>query len=118
MSYHATALLAELDAASSKQLTETLSRMGHHPVRNPESIGSVDIVFCGTNPIALARMLEAVREQHREVPVVAVGHDADTSLWLDVLEQGADDYLCTPCEPIQINWLFESNLRGKTALNA
>ncbi len=112
MSYHATALLAELDSASSRQLTETLSRMGHYPVRTPESIASVDIVFCGTNPTALARMLEAVREQHRNVPVVAVGHDEDTSIWLDMLEQGAADYLCTPCEPIQINWLFESNLRA------
>lgn len=118
MSYHATALLAELDPASSKQLTETLSRMGHHPVRTPEALDSADIVFCGTNPITLARMLEAVREQHRTVPVVAVGHDADTSLWLDVLEQGADDYLCTPCEPIQIDWLFESNLPTKAALRA
>ncbi|MCC6588997.1 MAG: hypothetical protein IT168_20030 [Bryobacterales bacterium] len=118
MSYQATALLAELDPASSRQLTETLSRMGHNPVRTPESIASVDIVFCGTNPISLARMLEAVRRQHRDVPVVAVGHDADTSLWLDMLEQGAADYLCTPCEPIQIDWLFESNLRNKPAPQA
>lgn len=97
-----------IDSPFSNQLLNLLRNAGFHAEASPKGSRDADLVFCGAD--ALPKILSTVRSEKRGIPVIAVGSSDSISTWLDALEAGASDYLCTPFEPLQVTWALESNL--------
>jgi DNA-binding NtrC family response regulator len=75
----------------------------------------VAIVFCPADRQGYRKLIEFLKQQRPELPVVVVSRSPDTSQWLDAMEVGAADYCSAPFEPAQIRWIVETALkyRGK-----
>jgi len=69
------------------------------------------IVFCPAEPEHCAPLLEVMKAEKPELPVVAVSRLPEVSLWLGALELGAADYCAPPFEPVQIKWILQSALK-------
>jgi DNA-binding response OmpR family regulator len=67
-----------------------------------------DMIFCAAEPDYFRPLLEAVKQQEMNVPVIVVSRAADTVSWLGALEAGAQDYCAPPFEPSQIRWLLKA----------
>jgi DNA-binding response OmpR family regulator len=110
---HAHVLLCAIEDNVANQLQNMLASLGDEVSRNPISLKSADLVFCGPDPDSLQRLLRAVKRSRRQVPVVVVSSDADVNSWLDALEAGADDYLPAPVERTALNWIREAQLTAR-----
>lgn len=108
----ATVALVNLEPTAARQLNAVLTRLGHRVVAPLRECRSVDLVFCGADSDVLRDTLERVHQENPKVPVVAVDPDGNEARWIEILEQGADDYLPYPCEPIQLAWLLQNNLHS------
>jgi FixJ family two-component response regulator len=112
MSQPANIVVCELEDGLATQLQSMLSALNGFRC-DYQSIGHADVVFCGADPQALSRVLRAVEETQRTVPVVVVSQRADVSAWLDALEAGAADYLSAPFEAHQLDWVLQSQLSAR-----
>jgi DNA-binding response OmpR family regulator len=108
-------LLCEMEEHLAAQLQNLLVELGDEVTRNPHCLKSADLVFCGSNPRALPRLLRVLKRNGRAVPVIVVSHDADVPAWLDALEAGAADYLVTPFERAQVRWIRQTQLPSRPA---
>ena len=59
-----------------------------------------------------------VRALYPRMFLIAATRLPDHETWLDALEAGADDYLCTPLEPRQLRWLFRLDNQYPQSANA
>ncbi len=71
-----------------------------------------DVVFCSAEQERCAPLLEAMRQEKADLPVVAASRVPEVSLWLNALELGAVDYCAPPFESTQIRWILESALKS------
>jgi DNA-binding response OmpR family regulator len=111
----ANVLLCSIEDKIATQLRNMLSAMGDQVTTNPRSLRSADLVFCGPEPASLERVLRAVKQSRRDVPVVVVSPEADVNAWLNALEAGASDYLPAPFQPAELQWVRESQLASRKA---
>lgn len=92
-------LLEESHQVSRKRFISDLRRL---PVPSA-------VFISGDNP-EYRRTISLVRENHPNLPVIAVTRQSDTWHWLDALDAGAADYCGAPFERIQLRWILESIL--------
>jgi hypothetical protein len=75
------------------------------------------MVFCPADQRCYRLLLDFIRRERPDLPVVVVSRRAEVSDWLDAIEAGAADYCSPPFEPAQVRWIVENTLkyRHKTA---
>src|SRR5688500_12015304 len=95
----ANVLLCSIEDNVASRLQDMLGAFGDQVSRNPHALRNADLVFCGTEPESLQRLLQAVKRTGRDVPVIVVSPDPGVDAWLDALEAGAADYLPAPFDP-------------------
>jgi len=87
---------------------------GHECLRTVERLGAA-LIFCAADPSRYLDLLDAVRREKPDLPVVVVSRAPEVSEWLDAIEAGASDYCAAPFEPAHIQWILDSNLRHHSA---
>jgi len=75
-----------------------------------------DAVFCTADPDCWHPLLEAMRLQQINLPVIVVSRAADTTQWLGALEAGAQDYCAPPFEAVQIRWILEAAAKPRRSV--
>jgi DNA-binding response OmpR family regulator len=80
---------------------------GSHPLKLLKALHA-DVVFCAAEPDCWGPLLEAMRQQQMNLPVIVVSRAAETAQWLGALEAGARDYCAPPFEAVQIRWLLKA----------
>jgi DNA-binding NtrC family response regulator len=73
------------------------------------------LVFCAAEQEWYKPLLEAIRKERLDVPIIVVSHQTETSEWLDTLQAGAWDYCGPPFQAVQIRWIVESALKSVRA---
>lgn len=103
-------LLAGLEPAVAEELMTYLAERGMEVTQTAEieSNSKADLVFCGIHHPGLVQLLEAMDQ-----PVVVVSRVPEVDDWLDAMDAGAADYCAAPFERDQLDWILESNLKGK-----
>jgi DNA-binding response OmpR family regulator len=104
------ALLLGLEPAVAEELSKYLAERGmvvSHEARLEDS-QEMDLVFCSARGARLGELARGMK-----CPVVAVSRLPETQEWLDAMDAGAADYCAAPFEREQMDWILESNLRGK-----
>ncbi|MEK7409537.1 MAG: response regulator, partial [Acidobacteriota bacterium] len=74
-----------------------------------------DVVFCAAEPARYLDLLEAVKREKPDLPVIVVSRIPEVSQWLDALEAGASDYCAAPFESSHLRWMLEANLKHHAA---
>jgi len=115
-------VLIGLDGSRADELRQVLREQGYAVHSRPlprfsQALSLVeevkaDLVFCSAEPEQCAPLLQAMKQERTDVPVVAVSRLPEVSLWLNALELGAADYCAPPFESIQIQWILESALKS------
>ncbi len=85
----------------------------HRSAAGPHSLNLLkalraDVVFCTAEPDCWRPLLEAMRQQQMNLPVIVVSRAAETAQWLGALEAGAQDYCAPPFEAVQIRWILKA----------
>jgi DNA-binding NtrC family response regulator len=85
----------------------------HRSVPGPHSLNLLnalhaDLVFCAAEPDCWHPLLEAIRQQQMNLPVIVVSRAAEIAHWLGALEAGAQDYCAPPFEAVQVRWILEA----------
>jgi DNA-binding response OmpR family regulator len=70
-----------------------------------------DALFLSADHPDFRATLSQLRENHPELPVIAVTRVPETAHWLDALDAGATDYCGAPFERVQIRWILNSVIR-------
>jgi DNA-binding NtrC family response regulator len=121
-------LLAGLDKTLATELSRALREFHHAVFCEPflsarECIRAIDraggdLVFCTAEASAYESLLNALREQGREVPVVVVSRLPEIEKWLDAMDAGAADYCAAPFEARLISSIVENTLKYPRRLAA
>lgn len=90
----------------------------HPTVPGPHSLGLLktlraDVVFCAAEPACCRPLLDAIRQEQMNLPVVVVSRAAEPANWLDAMEAGAQDYCAPPFEPTHVRWILETAVRSR-----
>lgn len=89
---------------SARECTRTIDRVG------------ADLVFCTAETSAYESLLEGLRDDGREVPVVVVSRLPEVGKWLDAMDAGASDYCASPFETRLIRNIVDHTLKFPRAL--
>jgi DNA-binding NtrC family response regulator len=69
------------------------------------------LVFCSADREAYTRLLNLIKQERLELPVVVVSRQPQTEEWLNAIEAGAADYCSPPFEAFQISWIIDNTLK-------
>jgi DNA-binding NtrC family response regulator len=69
------------------------------------------LVFCSADRKTYTLLLNLIKQEGLEVPVVVVSRHPQTDEWLDAIEAGAADYCSPPFESFQISWIIDNTLK-------
>ena len=114
-------LLVGLDKSLAMELSQALRQFRHAVAAEPylsahDCIHTIDrmaaeLVFCTAEPSAYESLLDALRGQGRDVPVVVVSRYPEIEKWLDAMDAGAADYCAAPFEERLISRIVDNTLR-------
>jgi CheY-like chemotaxis protein len=109
------ALLVGLEPAVARELSHCLAGRGIAVTvaGSPGEMDGYDVVFCSAREKWFPDVLRGAG-----CPVVVVSRLPETDEWLDAMDAGAADYCAAPIERDQLDWILESNLRGKASATA
>src|ERR1700730_2660911 len=62
------------------------------------------LVSCAGEQEWYKLLLDVIRKEKLDVPIIVVSHRAKTSEWLDTRLLGAWDYCDPPCQAVRIGW--------------
>ncbi len=102
-------------------MREPRVRVYAHPtVPGPHSLGLLktvraDVVFCAAEPELCRPLLDAIKQEQLNLPVVVVSRTVERANWLDAMEAGAQDYCAPPFEPVHMRWILETAARSRRA---
>lgn len=71
----------------------------------------IGLVFCPAENRRYRLLLDFIRRERPELPVVVVSRLPEVSDWLDAIEAGAADYCSPPFESAQVHWIIENTLK-------
>jgi DNA-binding NtrC family response regulator len=71
----------------------------------------IGLVFCPAETERYQLLLDFIRRERPELPVVVVSRRPEVSDWLDAIEAGAADYCSPPFESAQVRWIIENSLK-------
>ena len=77
-----------------------------HGAGSPVACGG-GLVFC-----PLGTVFAAAKAAFPDLPVVIVSRLPETGEWIEALELGAADYIATPFETVQMQWLWKAQNRS------
>jgi len=106
-------LLTGLEASAQADLCRVLAGEGHRVTIQDNDWPAADAMFCNGDGADYRSLLQQVRADRPELPVVVVTRLPETDKWLNALEAGAADYCSAPFEPIQVRWILSSVLRRR-----
>jgi DNA-binding NtrC family response regulator len=69
------------------------------------------LVFCSADRQTYTLLLNLIKQEGLELPVVVVSRHPQTDEWLDAIEAGAADYCSPPFEAFQISWIIDNTLK-------
>jgi DNA-binding NtrC family response regulator len=69
------------------------------------------LVFCSADRQTYTLLLNLIKQEGLELPVVVVSRHPQTDEWLDAIEAGAADYCSPPFESFQISWIIDNTLK-------
>jgi DNA-binding NtrC family response regulator len=124
---HEEILLFGLDDALASELGATLALDGRSFRLEPHAAAEgmraavqpdVDLVFCSAEKESCTPLLDFLRQEKPELPVVVVSRNPTTEEWLDAIEMGATDYCSPPFERPQISWVIDSALKFRRPVAA
>ena len=69
------------------------------------------LVFCSADRQTYTLLLNLIKQEGLELPVVVVSRHPQTEEWLDAIEAGAADYCSPPFEAFQISWIIDNTLK-------
>jgi DNA-binding NtrC family response regulator len=69
------------------------------------------LVFCSAERQTYTLLLNLIKREGLEVPVVVVSRHPQADEWLDAIEAGAADYCSPPFEAFQISWIIDNTLK-------
>jgi DNA-binding NtrC family response regulator len=69
------------------------------------------LVFCSADRQTYTLLLNLIKQEGLELPVVVVSRHPETDEWLDAIEAGAADYCSPPFEAFQISWIIDNALK-------
>ncbi len=75
---------------------------------------AADLIFCAAERGCSKALLEQVKQQRPDLPVIVVSPCPEISDWLDAIEAGASDYCAPPFEPTHIHWVLQNALRSRS----
>lgn len=76
------------------------------------------LVFCSADRRTYTLLLNLIKQEGLEVPVVVVTRHPETDEWLDAIEAGAADYCSPPFEAFQISWIIDNTLKYRPSAAA
>lgn len=118
LSPHLNVLLIGLDPATALDLERALP--GHYTAltRNLPTNAMAfvallresrpDLLFCPARHRHLREILEKASAER--LPVVVVTHYPDAHEWIDAMDAGASDYIASPFQSQQLEWILQSSL--------
>ncbi len=120
---YARIVLLGLDDSLARELRAVLTKQDVYSepfLSGTECLGTVerlgaDLVFCAADPERYIDLLDAVRREKPDLPVVVVSRTPEVSEWLDAIEAGASDYCAAPFEPAHVQWILDSTLKHHSA---
>lgn len=69
------------------------------------------LVFCSADRQTYTLLLNLIKQEGLDLPVVVVSRHPETDEWLDAIEAGAADYCSPPFETFQISWIIDNTLK-------
>ena len=118
---HDDIMLFALDNALATELAGALSfenRAFHLAPFEPTAEGvkaavrsDTALVFCSADRQTYTLLLNLIKQEGLELPVVVVSRHPQTDEWLDAIEAGAADYCSPPFEAFQISWIIDNTLK-------
>ena len=69
------------------------------------------LVFCSADRETYTLLLNLIKQEGLQLPVVVVSRHPETDEWLDAIEAGAADYCSPPFEAFQISWIIDNTLK-------
>ena len=75
---------------------------------------AADLIFCAAERGCWKALLEEVKRQRPDLPVIVVSCHPEISDWLDAIEAGASDYCAPPFDPSHIRWVIQNALRSRS----
>ncbi len=118
---HDAVLLIALDKSLATELAGALSfesRTFHLAPFEPTAEGlkaavrsDTALVFCSADRETYTLLLNLIKQEGLELPVVVVSRHPQTDEWLDAIEAGAADYCSPPFEAFQISWIIDNTLK-------
>ena len=118
---HEDIMLFALDNALASELAGVLtfeSRAFRSATSEPTAEGvkaavnpGTALVFCSADRQTYTLLLNLIKQEGLEVPVVVVTQKPQTDEWLDAIEAGAADYCSPPFEASQISWIIDNTLK-------
>jgi DNA-binding NtrC family response regulator len=69
------------------------------------------LVFCSADRQTYTLLLNLIKQEGLQLPVVVVSRHPQTDEWLDAIEAGAADYCSPPFEAFQISWIIDNTLK-------
>ncbi|HEY1204502.1 MAG: hypothetical protein ABSH46_04860 [Bryobacteraceae bacterium] len=76
------------------------------------------LVFCSADRETYTLLLNLIKQEELELPVVVVSRHPETDEWLDAIEAGAADYCSPPFEAFQISWIIDNTLKYRQSAAA
>ncbi len=71
----------------------------------------IGLIFCSADRPTYTLLLNLIKQEELDLPVVVVSRHPETDEWLDAIEAGASDYCSPPFETFQISWIIDSTLK-------
>ena len=118
---HNDIMLFALDSSLATELAGALSfesRAYHLAPFEPTAEGvkaavrsDTALVFCSADRQTYTLLLNLIKQEGLELPVVVVSRHPQTDEWLNAIEAGAADYCSPPFEAFQISWIIDNTLK-------
>ncbi len=118
---HDDIMLFALDSSLATELAGALSfesRAYHLAPFEPTAEGvkaavrsDTALVFCSADRQTYTLLLNLIKQEGLELPVVVVSRHPQTDEWLNAIEAGAADYCSPPFEAFQISWIIDNTLK-------
>lgn len=79
--------------------------------------GGVSLVFCAAELTdgRFHDILRATTQTGLQVPVIVASRSDDTRSYLDAMRSGAYDYVATPCQRSEVEWIVANALHRMVA---